>query len=267
MRGRLQSRCQLLSTLAVRLADIFAKHPVLHMAQEAFVKGGSVHRCIDTCLDAWEIAHVRRVGCYNIFYDVKAAYDCVQHPDLLRSLRRLAMPQAFINLVADSLSRLTSCVRTAYGETADFAVKRSVRQGDPLAPLLYVCHLDPLHCGLEVNPVYGGARDGFVLNRDQTVSSKGFADDTWAVSGSLAGLQRMNDWVTTFCRYNHLTLNGSKTEMVGRDDRTGACMVNTSIEVAGVLVEPKPMPSSPSRSARMAAGGELGASCLGCVLC
>jgi hypothetical protein len=105
--------------------------------------------------------------------------------------------------------------------------------------LLYVCFLDPLHCGLESNPVHDGRRDGFDLNPAQTISSKGYADDTWVISSSVAGLQRMNDWVSAFCLYNHLTMNGTKTEMVGRDARTGTCMVNTSIEVAGVLVEPK----------------------------
>jgi hypothetical protein len=33
-------------------------------------------------------------------------------------------------------------VRTAYGYTADFPIQRSIRQGDPLAPLLFVCFMD-----------------------------------------------------------------------------------------------------------------------------
>src|SRR3569833_2405877 len=159
--------------LATHKVHIFARHPGLHQAQEAFIKSGSVLRCSVMCLDAWEVAHVRNVGCYNIFYDVKAAFDSVQHPDLLRSLRRLALPDSFVELVADSLTGLTSCVRTAYGETEDFAVKRSVRQGDPLSPLLYICFMDPLHSGLESNPLHGAARDGFALGPAQSLASKG----------------------------------------------------------------------------------------------
>jgi hypothetical protein len=161
--------------LADRLGAIFAKHPILHKAQEGFVVGGSVIKCIDVCLDIWEMAKKKKRGCYNLFYDIKAAYDSVWHSDLLRALRRLALPEGFVELVAHSLSGLTSCVRTVFGPTEDFAVKKSVRQGDPLAPLLFVILMDPLHCGLAKNPLYEGAQDGFKVTKDIQVASKGLA--------------------------------------------------------------------------------------------
>jgi hypothetical protein len=126
--------------LATRLAHILAAHPILHTAQEAFIKNGAISNCIDTWLDVWEVSKSRKSDCFSIFYDIKAAYDSVQHMDLLRSLHRLRLPTSFITLIADSLCDLTSCVRTVYGFTDDFPVRRSVRQGDPLAPLLYVIY-------------------------------------------------------------------------------------------------------------------------------
>ena len=65
------------------------------------------------------------------------------------------MPPAFVELIADSLSGLSSCVRTAYGISEPFEVQRSLRQGDPLAPLLFVVLMDGLHDGLECNPFTG----------------------------------------------------------------------------------------------------------------
>ena len=102
------------------------------------------------------------------------------------------MPQAFIDLVEDSLADLTSHVRTPFGRSRTFKLGRSLRQGDPLAPLLFVCFIDTLHTGLAEQC----EDDGYVFRCTDgdtvTITSKGFADDTWIVSRSLC---RMHAWV------------------------------------------------------------------------
>jgi len=223
--------------LACRLGRILAANRILHPAQEGFLKGGASFKCIDTLLDIWEHAKETKSGCFNLFYDIRAAFDSVRKPDLLRALRRINMPDAFIQLVDDSLSDLTSSVRTVYGLTAEFAVKRSVRQGDPLSPLLFIIFIDALHAGLECNPLFGGAKDGYqIRSSGLCTASKGFADDTVAVSGTKDGLRRQNEWVHAFAVFNHLELHPDKTQLVGRESGTGDAMVNTDIEVAGKLV-------------------------------
>src|SRR5205823_4420716 len=113
-----------------------------------FLLGGCNWKCIDVVLDALELAHKNKNGFYCVMYDVKGAYDTVDHDVLLAALRRICLPASFIELIKDSLSNLTSCVRTAYGESQSFPVTRSVRQGDPLAPLLYIVKEDMLHCSV-----------------------------------------------------------------------------------------------------------------------
>ena len=227
--------------LATRLGAILAENRILHPAQEGFLKGGASFKCIDSLLDAWEHSKEMKTGCFTLFYDIKAAYDSVRKRDLIRSLHRISLPQDFIDLVEDSLSGLTSRIRTVYGPTAEFAVKRSVRQGDPLSPLLFIIFIDALHVGLEKNPLYGGAEDGYKFSPDPrkrklVVASKGFADDTVAVSRSNAGLKRQNDWVHAFAEFNHLELHPDKTQLVGREETTNAAMKNEDILVAGKLV-------------------------------
>lgn len=229
--------------LATRLANILVAHPILHPAQEAFIKNGAISNCVDTWLDVWEMskshsAKGQKSDCFNLFYDIKAAYDSVQHMDLLRSLHRLRIPRSFIALVADSLCDLSSCVRTIYGITTEFPVRRSVRQGDPLAPLLYVIFMDALHAGMECNPLsqYLGSRDGIRIGQD-VVASKGFADDTTAMSGTLNGLNRINRWVHAWIAFNHCQLHPTKTKLVGR--HRNKCMVNSAhLTVADVVLTP-----------------------------
>ena len=213
--------------LALRLTGILAAHPVLHDAQEAFLRGRSSFKCVDICLDIWEHARRHRKTCVNVFYDIRAAYDSVRHEDLLRALRRLSLPPAFVEFVATSLQNLSSCVRTAYGCSAWFSVTRSVRQGDPLAPILYICFMDPLHCGLECNPCFDGSRDGYRIG-SIVIASKGFADDTWIVSDSIAGLTRLHYWVVVFCMINGLVCMKEKRSWLGGPNQASVFLMASS---------------------------------------
>ena len=66
-----------------------------------------------------------------------------------------------------NLEGARSRVRTASGLTERFPVLSSVRQGDPIAPLIYVFVVDALHEGLRNSPLYGNdaASHGYTFLR------------------------------------------------------------------------------------------------------
>ena len=68
------------------------------------------------------------------------------------------MPENFIQFVLSGLDQATSCFKTFYGLTEDFKVETSVRQGDPLSPLIYIFVVDALHEGWKNNPSTIGKR-------------------------------------------------------------------------------------------------------------
>lgn len=215
--------------LARRLGEIFARNPILHPSQQGFVVGGSTLKCVDQLLDALETSRAEGTPFYAAFYDIAAAYDSVQAPDLARALRRLVLPEPFIELVLDSMTGLRSSVRTAYGLSAEFDVLRSVRQGDPLSPLLYIILMDALHWGLAKNPMYPEeVKDGREEVKDDrelpALTSLGYADDTVAAAKSCAQIVRQNEFVESFCKLNHQELNGRKTAFlaVAEDGKTCA---------------------------------------------
>jgi exonuclease III/ribonuclease HI len=228
-----------MKVLAHRLGSIFARFPILNPAQRGFIHGGSITKCIDELLDAWDHGRSVKSELYTLFYDIAQAYDSVQRGVLVRAMRRLRMPGSFVELVADSLTGLSSCVRTAYGVSRRFDVQRSLRQGCPLAPLLFVVLMDALHDGLEVNP-FSGARAGLVLplrpSVDLQISSLGYADDTNILANNLANLRILNDWVHYFLRFNSLRLNHGKCELVGRD-AAGLPVTAAAIVAAGITIE------------------------------
>ena len=55
------------------------------------------------------------------------------------------MPESFIQLVLSSVTDASSRVRTFHGLTESFTLQSSVRQGDPLAPLIYALITDAMH--------------------------------------------------------------------------------------------------------------------------
>ena len=100
--------------------------------------------------------------------------------------------------------------------------------------------MDALHCGLECNPLFAGVRDGYRVGKGAAavqVSSKGFADDTWTVSQTKAGLWRMHQWVWRVHAVQPLGLASEEDQLVGREP-DGTVMDNAAtsqhcIRIAG----------------------------------
>ena len=234
--------------LAYRLAKILSLHPILHPSQRGFVLGGSITKCIDELLDAWDWSRCskHKHELYTLFYDIKQAYDSVQAEVLVRALHRIHLPASFVGLIAHSLTGLTSCVRTVYGPSRFFDVQRSVRQGDPLAPLLFVILMDALHEGLDTNPITG-RQHGLQL-MPTYLPSLGYADDTTVLTSSLPDLRIQNDWVAYFMRFNSLRLNPAKCELVGRNG-AGEPVSDLAVAAHGVTVEGQPVKLVPHEQA------------------
>ena len=166
--------------LAMRLGNILVRHPILNPSQRGFIPGGNTKKCIDELLDAWSWSRKKKQELHCLFYDIKQAYDSVQTDVLVRALQRLRLPPSFVSLIKNSLTDLTSCVRTQYGLSRSFSLQRSVRQGDPLAPILFIILMDALHDGLQENP-FTGSKHGCSLTwhgKEVYLPSLGYADDS-----------------------------------------------------------------------------------------
>ena len=170
--------------LAVRMGRTLLENPhVMNKAQRAFLKDGSTSQCITTALNILEDFQRKRKKTQSrlflLAYDQVKAYDSVQAYSIRASLERFNLPEKFISYVLSNLENATSCFKTFYGPTDEFQVVTSVRQGDPLAPLIYICVTDALHEGLLFNPIYRRAT-GYRFSNDPEliIASTGYAADT-----------------------------------------------------------------------------------------
>ena len=225
---------------ATRLGAIFATHPILDPAQRGFLPGGDSIRCVEHVADLWTRVRSERSGCYSMFYDIRAAYDSVRHDDLIMSLQRIGLPKRFIQFARDSLTGLTSVVRTAFGNTAPFDVTRSVRQGDPISPLWFIIFMDPLHCGYRTLAwlvLIGAILITAAVLQEASMplgstggrfSSIGFADDTFITASTLYGLWLLHQWTLQWTRWHDMLLHALKTQLVGIAPKSDTLFINES---------------------------------------
>jgi ribonuclease HI len=240
--------------LAERIGRVLVLHPdILCTAQRAFLKDGGVEQCLGALIDAIEDWRQRpatsNTPLYLVSYDQAKAYDSVQLYSIRASLERFNMPESFILYVLSGLDGAGSHVRTHGGLTKVFELQSSVRQGDPLAPLIYVLVSDALHAGLAQNPLFletsdkagytfrSGDREGLPVR----LCSCGYADDTVLLADNPARLAEMHAWVRAFFGAHSSKMNCTKTKYLCSDN--GMALAPTLVSVDGKL-EITPQPGS-----------------------
>lgn len=85
---------------------------------------------------------------FSIFYavslDQRKAFDMVDRNFLFRSLRKLGFDEKFISVLRTLYSNTTAQIQVNGNLTDVFQLKRGMRQGCPLSPLLYTIYIESL---------------------------------------------------------------------------------------------------------------------------
>ena len=216
--------------LATRYLSIIDSSPidVFEKANRAYVQEGnhkqSLQALRDVCTHWCRTKDPKREEALTLLlYDLAKAFDSIQLFSIVAACKRYNLPRSFINYTVSTLTEADSCVRTAHGNTRLFRLHSSVRQGDPMAALLFNMVLDALHFGFKNNPLKGRNQhpqdnEGYeITSKDKqsiNVSSIGFADDTNCPARSWNSAKLAHDWMLDFLTAHHLRLNASKTVVV-----------------------------------------------------
>jgi len=216
--------------LAQRLIEVLTKNRhLLHESQRGFIADGCVEQCVGALLDCIEDWKQNPAGreMFVVSYDQRKAYDSVQAYTIRATLERFNMPELFIRVVLSGITDAHSRVRTFHGLTDRFLLRSSVRQGDPLSPLIYTLITDAMHAGLEDNPLFpetareGGytfkshaARLGRRCSVPVRVNSAGYADDAALVATDPVRLAEMHAWMREFFGAHCFAFNVKKTKLL-----------------------------------------------------
>ena len=199
--------------LADRLATMITKHNLIDKAQFAFLPGGDIHEPINTATACYRDRINKKSGCYAVYYDISKAYDTISWSSIQSALERIGVEPAFISFVMSVLNGTKVAMRTNVPGhiTRTVELHKSIKQGCPLAPLLFIIVMDELHSNLREFNL------GYKLDDGPRVNSRGYCDDTGIVSNSFENFKRMNNEVVfPFFQKHGLLINEIKTKVTGR---------------------------------------------------
>jgi hypothetical protein len=190
--------------LNARLLAVFRTHCILHPAQRAGLSDGDFLQCLDVVTSIIEDARTSR-ELVLMLYDQSKAFDLVTPEAIRRACLRLGLPTQFISLVVSAILRARARVRTVFGLSGVVELFRSLRQGDPLASILYCIYIDPLHHLLDK---IGGYK---FVGSHLRIASAAFMDDTAVAANSFSEAVPLHKAVLSFSLLNDGLLNNKKS--------------------------------------------------------
>ncbi|CAI5466455.1 unnamed protein product [Closterium sp. Yama58-4] len=118
---------------------------LIHPSQTAFIKHRKIGDTINDTLDIMDWAQYKQTPLIALTVDFRKAYDLVNRPFLLQALSHLGLPPQFVYWVRLMYSNTATCIAVNNLSGPLFPVRSGVRQGCPLAPLLFVCVIEFFH--------------------------------------------------------------------------------------------------------------------------
>ena len=209
--------------IADRLSALLVQHKILNSAQFAFLPGGDIHEPINSVLACYGDSLKYNKACYAVFYDMSKAYDTLRWTSIRAAIRRIGLGRDFEDFVMNSLQGTTLAMRTNLPGRVTPAIEmhKAVKQGCPLAPLLFIIVMDELHTALASAKGYS-LGDPNARTPSGQVKSRGYCDDTTIISNSYDDLDKMNSQVMAFFAKHGFQVNQIKTRVTGRHSKDNA---------------------------------------------
>ena len=185
--------------------------------QYAFAPGRTIHGALDiyTAAKAASAGSTATSpqGSLMLMVDFTKAYDSLRRDFLAAVLHKLGLPPRFRAWVA-AVYTCTTCRFQVNGyHSTERTVTSGIRQGCPIAPLLFVLALEPL---LRAIAAPDGPPGVVIVGDGVHVEKRGvaYADDTTLYLRDRAGLTLALDIFERFARASGLCINRSKSSLV-----------------------------------------------------
>ncbi|GBG62169.1 hypothetical protein CBR_g29368 [Chara braunii] len=196
----------LAKTLARRLARYLPD--LVGEDQGAFVQGRSIFNNIVTAIEVLEIVQSENLDMAVLLLDLEKAYDKVGWTFVLTTLRHMGFGRGFCSWVTAMYTFSTSSVVVNGHISAPFRLTRSLRQGCPLAPLLFVLQMEVLLNRIRRHPDIRGLQ----LHNRKDCTVKALADDLLAVcENTVETLVALKDTIREYSELSEASVNWGKS--------------------------------------------------------
>lgn len=165
---------------------------------------------------------------YLCFIDFSKAFDLVNHEKLIEALAASGIEAADLRIISNLYWNQTAKVRIKNSTSENVSIKKGVRQGCILSPLLFNVYSEEIF-----RRALDNLTDGVIIN-GECLNNLRYADDTVIMSGSEEGLQRLVNRIVTVCEEYGMKLNVSKTKTMVISKNPNA---NVEITINGNTLE------------------------------
>ena len=135
--------------LAERLKLFLPK--LVHSDQKGFISGRNISDANRLVQDIIEYSDRNQLNSAVIFLDYKKAFDRVEWEWTIRCLQKFNFCQKFQSWIKMIFKHAKASILTNGFRSKYFMISRSMRQGCPISPLLYILQAEPLACAIRKN--------------------------------------------------------------------------------------------------------------------
>jgi len=210
-----------LKILTTRLSKILLDHNVLKGNNPSVLPGTCTDDVIHLVNSAMNDARKNNKECWIILQDMKRAFDSVDNEALVMSMRRLKLPEKYIELYSFINKHRTNCVITAYGNTPSYHPEAGLDQGGVECPLHWrifydtlLCYIKSNHIGYQMNNTMINPVDKSIKLSSLSITGSAYVDDTWWGAKSYEEMNQITTSANLFFYYMGIVVNPLKTKLI-----------------------------------------------------
>jgi hypothetical protein len=178
--------------------------------QRGFIAGKSTSDKIFNLRQVMEKTSEYGIKTYYLFIDFKVVYDSINRQSLYLAMRDMGIPDKLIRLTELTMTNNCAMVKLRKMLCRQFDIKEGVRQGDPLACLLFNISLENLIRDAEVET------RGTIFNK--SVQIMAYTGDIVIAGRSLAVVKETFISMEKAAKEMGLTVNENKTKFMALND-------------------------------------------------
>jgi hypothetical protein len=190
--------------------------------QGGFVPGRNIHHVIDVFSAAQALARKHNSPMVAVLLDIKKAYDSVNREFLFDCLASRGFPSRFMAAIRNTHAETEARFRVNGFLSEPVPMTRGIRQGCPLAPLLFILAIDPLYPRLLKDP---RLEEPLPACPNVIPSVAGYADDTGSYLASEDLVPVLEEVLSEYSQASGLSINTKKCYVIRLNANAGELRV------------------------------------------